>query len=1060
MKKIKLLFVISMIFMSSTIYAQLSFIRGTVTDAKTGDPLPGVNVSLLNSKKGVVTDFDGNYQISIENPNGKILVFSYVGYQDAKVKLKDGDQTVNVKLKETNTKLNEVVVTALGIKKEQKALGYALTNVKGENLTRTNTTSAMTALQGKVAGVNISTTSGGAAGSSRVIIRGASSLTGNNQPLYVIDGIPIINNTNGSVLGPFGGEHGDGGDDISDIDPNNIESISVLKGSSASALYGSLASNGVIMITTKSGKNKRFGVEINSTVSFEKVNTSLLDMQTEYGQGRFGLKPGYEYDPTTNQPVAISDPAAATENALVNNLSSWGPKYDNSTVYNWDGQQRPYKYLGSNIEKFYQTGTTLNNSVAISKANNQFSYRLGFSNLSNQDIFPKSTLDRNTISLNAKADINPKLKSTITAFYTIENVHNRATIGDTPGNANTVAWLLPGNVDITTMKPGYKEDGTEMPSDGTQFITNPYWAVNKFNNNDDKNRLFAATSLRYNFNDWLYSIGRAGIDTYVLNRKQVTPYGTEYRPAGVLKQLTRNNTQYNLDLLIGADKKMTDNIGISSILGVNTRHYTFKQLSAVGSKFVVPEVEDLNLTTLPVPTNAYKETQTNSVYGSIEADYDQKVFLTFTGRNDWFSTLSYPGKETPNNEFYWSMSSSFLLTKLLKMPEYVNFLKFRASYAQVAGGAQDPYRLNLTYAVEGTFQGQPIGGINGTQIPNPNLVPYQKNEFELGLAGKLFLNRLYFDMAYYKNNTTNDIVYTSASTTSGYTSAILNVGELSNEGVELLLGGHPIKKNDLSWEISFNMGYNNSLIVSTDEFDTPINVDGSKTRSKNAIISHIVGEHYGVIFGTSYVRQNGKIVYDLSSGIPKPVQGDPKVLGQGVAPWNLGLFNEFKYKKIGFSFLIDGKFGGAVHSGTNLALMSSGLHKKTTEGREGGLTVTGIDQATGNEFTTTVPVKDIETYYNNITAENLGIAEEFIYSTDFIKLRELSISYQFSKELVKKIKLNSLKISLIGRNLLYLYKEIENVDPEASLNNLNSQGIERFGMPATRSLGFSVNVKL
>ena len=1060
MKK-KLLFITMMvIFMSGTLYAQTGIIKGIATDKDTGEPLPGVNVSLKDSKQGVITDFDGNYKISIENPDGKTLTFTYVGYENKEIKLKNGNQTIDIALLPSNTKLNEVVVTALGIKKEEKALGYALTNVKGESLTKTNSTSAITALQGKVAGVNISTTSTGAAGSSRVIIRGASSLTGNNQPLYVIDGIPIINNTNGSVVGPFGGEHGDGGDDISDMDPNNIESISVLKGSSASALYGSLASNGVIMITTKSGKNKGFGVEINSAITFENVNTGLLDFQTTYGQGRFGLKPGYEYDTTTNQPVEITDSAAAIDNALVNNLSSWGPAYDGSMVYNWDGQKRPYTYLGNNIDKFYQTGSTINNSVALSKASKTFSYRLGFSNLNNQDIFPESHLDRNNISFNAKSEINPKLKSTITAFYTSEKVHNRATIGDTPGNANTVAWLLPGNVDINTMKPGYNANGTEMPSDGTQFITNPYWAVNKFNNDDAKNRLFAATSLKYDFNDWLYATGRAGIDTYVLNRKQVTPYGTEYRPDGELMQLTRNNSQFNGDVLLGLDKAMNDKINLNAVLGVNTRHYTSKELAAKGSKFIAPGIEDLNLTTLPVPTNSYKEMQTNSIYGSIETSLNKNMYLTFTGRNDWFSTLSFPEKETPNNEFYWSVSSSFLIDKILKMPDYIDFFKLRASYAQVAGGAQDPYRLNLNYSIYGNFQGQPLGGINGNQIPNPNLVPYQKNEFEVGVAGKLFLNRLYFDIAYYNNHTTNDIVYTSASIPSGYTSAILNVGELSNKGIEFLLGGNPIKKKDFSWKTSINMGYNNSLIISTDALDTPINVDNSETRSKNAIISHIVGEHYGVIYGTSYVRENGKIVYDLSSGIPKPVQGDPKVLGQGVAPFNFGFQNGFNYKRISFSFLIDGKFGGSVHSGTNLALTSNGLHENTTVGRENGVTISGIDEATGNEFTTTVPVRDLELYYGNITAENLGIAEEFVYSTDFIKLREISVSYKFASALTQKIKMKSLRISLIARNLLYLYKEIDNVDPEASLNNLNSQGIERFGMPTTRSLGFSVNIKL
>jgi TonB-linked SusC/RagA family outer membrane protein len=1049
-----------MLIMTGLIYSQSVTIKGKVTEKDTNEPMPGVNVSVKGSNTGTTANFDGYYTFKVDNAKGKQLLFSFVGFNDYVVTLDGSNQTINVQMKESNTKLNDVVITALGIKKEQKALGYAITKVKGENIAKSNTTSAVTALQGRVAGVNISSNSSGAAGSSRIIIRGASSLTGNNQPLYVVDGIPIINNTNGSVVGPFGGEHGDGGDDIADIDPNNIESISVLKGSSASALYGSLASNGVIMITTKSGKGKSFGVDFSSTVTFDKVNTSLFDLQTSYGQGRFGLKPGYEYDNITGQAVEIADPALATENALVNNLSSWGPAYDGSMVYNWDGEKRAYSYLGNNIDKFYQTGSTANTSLALYNSNKNFSYRLGFSNLSNEDIFPKSTIDRKTISLNTSAQINPKLKSTITAFYTFENVHNRATIGDTPGNANTTAWLLPGNVDITSMKSGYDNNGAELATDGSQFITNPYWAVNKFNNNDDKNRLFASTSLRYDFNDWLYFMGRAGIDTYVLDRKQVTPYGTEYRPAGVLTQLSRNNTQTNADLLVGINKKINNNLGINSLFGANTRYFVSKQLQAVGSNFIVPEIEDLNLTTLPVPTNSFRETQTNSLYGSIEADFNKSYFLTFTGRNDWFSTLSFPDKSSSNNEFYWSISSSILLNKILKTPKYIDFLKLRASYAQVAGGAQDPYRLNLNYSISGTFQGQALGTINGSQIPNANLIPYQKNEFEVGIDSKFFLNRLYVDLSYYNNSTTNDIVYTSASIPSGYSSAILNVGELSNKGVELLIGGTPIKKNKFSWKTSFNMGYNNSQIVSTDEFDTPINVDGSKTRSKNAIISHIVGEHYGVIYGTTYVRENGKIVYDLSGGVPKPVQGDPAVLGQGVAPLNLGFYNGFKYKNISFNFLIDGKFGGSVHSGTNLALLSNGLHKKTVEGRENGLTVSGIDQATGNEFSVVVPVKDIETYYGNIAAENLGIAEEFIYSTDFIKFRELSISYQVPNKYANKILLKKLSVSLIGRNLFYLYKKTENIDPESSLNNMNSQGIERFGMPATRSFGFSINAKL
>ncbi|HIP48986.1 MAG TPA: SusC/RagA family TonB-linked outer membrane protein [Lutibacter sp.] len=1066
-QKFKLSVFVSILFFTVLSFAQEKQISGTVTS--TGSPIPGVNVIVQGTSNGVQTDFDGNYTINASS--GDVLSFSFMGLITQNITI-GSSNTINVVLEEDSQMLDEVIVTALGIKREQKALGYSVTQVSGDDLKKTNTTSAINSLQGKVAGVNISTNSTGASGSSRVVIRGASSLTGNNQPLYVIDGIPIINATHGSVAGPFGGEHGDGGDDISSLNPNDIKTISVLKGSSASALYGSLASNGVIMITTKSGKgNNKLGIEFNSNITFNKVNTSLLDLQDTYGQGKYGLKPGFQYD-VNGDVEEITDEALATSDALEEAYSSWGEAFDGSDVINWDGKKRPYSYLGSNIDKFYNTGTTINNSIALSKGGDNYNYRFSFSNLDNDDIFPNTTLNRNTISLNASANINPKLVSSVNATYSIDKVHNRVTIGDTPGNANTVAWLLPGNVDIYGLKPGSNENGTELLNDTSQFITNPYWATNNYNNDDQKNRLFASATMKYDVTDWLYVLGRSGIDTYSLDKKQVTPYGTEFRPTGVLTQSVVNNSMMNSDLMLGIDKNLTKTIATKTILGGSTRYEIFKGLSARGTNFIVPEVEDLNLTTLPEPRNIFREKKTNSLYGSVETDFNQTYFLTLTGRNDWFSTLSYLDKTTTNNEFYWSLSGSMLLDKVFEMSEKVNFLKLRGSYAQVAGGADQAYLLNQNYSILGSFQGQPYGTINGSLIPNANLVPLEKEEFEIGIDARLFSNRLFIDASYYSNRTSKDIVYASAAESSGYTSAILNVGELSNKGVELLIGGSPIKKDDFSWETSFNIGYNNSEILSTDEVDTPINVDGSMTRSKNAIISHMVGEHYGVIYGTTYVRDtiNGtnRILYDTSGDVPIPIQGENKVIGQGVAPLNLGFKNTISYKAFSLGFLIDGKFGGDVHSGTNLSLIGSGLHKKTLEGRENGLAVSGVFQSgvDGNgdpifeNFETTVAPKDLQKYYGGIGAENTGIAEEFIYSTDFFKLRSLSLTYNFSKTLINKISISDLSFSLIGRDLFYLYKKTENIDPESSLNNMNSQGIERFGLPSTRSLGFSINIKL
>jgi len=1061
MKKTKNLFTtLVLLLFAQGAFAQSATIKGVVTDKGNGSPIPGVNVAITGTSYGNVTDFDGNYSLKATNSKGKTLVFSYIGYKTVSVLLKAGNQTINISLEEDSESLNEIVVTALGIKREAKALGYSVTAVKGSNLSDVKSTSAINSLQGRVAGVNISTSSTGSSGSSRIIIRGASSLTGGNQPLFVIDGIPILNETKGSVVGAFGGEHGDGGDDISSINPDDIESVSVLKGSSAAALYGSQASNGVIMITTKTGKkNKSFGIEYSTSFTFDKINTSLQDFQTQYGQGNQQLLPGYEFN-NAGTPVEIANTANAIDDSYTSTLQSWGPKFDGTPVYNWDGTRRPYSYTGNNLDKFYNTGTTAVNSIAFAKGGENGSYRFSFSNLENNDIFPNTTLNRKSFSINARSKINKKLTSTLNAKYIIEKVHNRITVGDTPGNANTVAYVLPSSLDIYDLKPGANANGTELRFQPSQFISNPYWAVNNFNNDDKKNRLITSTTLRFDINEWLYLTGRAGLDTYNLSRKQVTPFGTAYRPAGQLYQNSSTYSSFDADVMLGVNKAINDKISTNSIIGVNTRTSTFEALSAVGSQFVVIGLEDLNNTTLPKPSYGYFKRRTNSIYGSFEVDYSKYLYVTFTGRNDWFSTLSFPGKTTPNNDFYWSLSGSFLLNKAFELPEYVNYAKFRTSYAQVAGGARRAYALNLDYAITGSFQGQSFGQLNGNSIPNPDLVPFQKTEFEIGFDGRFFKNRLNIDMAYYTNRTTSDIVSAAASQSSGYTSAILNIGELQNKGLELLIGGSPIKNDNFSWYTSFNMGYNNSEIIHTDDADTAINVDGSLTRSKTAIISHIVGEHYGVIWGSSYERDvNGNIKYDISGSIPKAIQGENKILGQGVAPLTLGLSNTFKYKDFSLSFLIDAKFGGSVHSGTNRELMLRGLHKKTLNGRENGLEISGIDAATDTPFTVTVDPKNLRTFYGLIAEENAGISEEFVYSTDFIKFRELSISYTLPKSVIKKLYIKDLKLSLIGRNLFYISKKIDNVDPEASLNNLNSQGIERFGTPSTRSIGFSLNVK-
>ncbi|SFT15689.1 TonB-linked outer membrane protein, SusC/RagA family [Zhouia amylolytica] len=1019
---------------SQAILAQTKTVTGTVTDADDGSPLPGVNVILKGTSNGTSTDFDGNFNISNIPDNG-VLVFSIIGYTSKEVAVQ-GMTSINVSLKESAEQLGEVVVTALGIQKEQKALGYSLTEVGGEELSTIKQTNAINALQGKVAGVNITQNATGAAGSSRVVIRGASSLTGNNQPLYVVDGVTISNENNGAA-GLWGGS--DGGDGISSLNPDDIESVSVLKGGAASALYGSRAANGVIVVTTKSGKQQEgFGVEISSQVTFDTVDTSLQDFQRQYGQGTQGRKPANEAE------------------AFDLGLSSWGARLDGTDVVQWDGVERPYSYVGSNVDHFYRTGSTMINTVAMTNANENMNYRFSASNLDSDDIIPNADLNRKSFSINAGAVLNEKLTTQVNAKYIIENVHNRARLSDAPGNANfTVANLSP-NVDVRFMDPGENPDGTERAYSSNTFSQNPYWAAYNFRNEDVQNRLIASSSIRYDILDWMYISGRAGVDHYTIRRTSVEPWGTAYIPLGAINENEIRYTQVDADLILGIEKDITDKFSTTAFVGANSNHVTQENLGQRGARFIVPGLEDVGNTENQSRSRSYGERKIGSLYGSVEVSYADMAYLTFTGRNDWFSTLSYPGKDTPNNDFYPSVNASFILSEAFDMPETINFLKLRGGYSEVSGGAQDPYGLALTYQIFGQgHQGQPLGAINGNSVPNPGLLPYRKKEFEVGLDVRLFSNRLKFDLAYYQNKTLNDIVPATASVFSGYATALSNLGEIENKGVEMLVTGVPVRTEDFRWSTSVNATFNEGTILSTNEDGTDISLGEPRTR--NVEIKHIVGQPYGVIYGVSYVRDDsGNIVYDVTDdGIPLAQIGERKILGEGVPPWVLGWTNTFTYKDFSLNFLIDAKFGGQTFSGTNAVTYGNGLHKATLEGRENGLTVSGIDGETNQPFELTVAPENLQTYYGRIS----GIAEEFVDDADYIKFRQLSLSYSFPGSLLDKTFIQNASISLIAQNLFYINRSIDNIDPESAYNVGNAQGLEYFGLPATRSYGLNLNVK-
>lgn len=1038
-QKLKYCMLLVLFLVFQGVMAQSKTVTGTVTD-ENGIPLPGVNVVEKGTSNGTSTDFDGNFNISVAD--NATLVFSSLGYSTTELSVA-GRTTVDISLGEDASQLDEVVVTALGIRKETKALGYSVTQVGSEEIATVKTVNGINSLQGKIAGVNITQNSTGAAGSSRVIIRGNSTLTGNNQPLYVVDGIPIGNDNNGSAS-LWGGS--DGGDGISSINPDNIESVSVLKGGAASALYGSRGANGVILITTKGGKKQEgFGIEYSTTVNFDQINTDIQDFQTTYGQGTQARVP------------------ATQQEAIDLGFSAWGPRFNGSSVIQWDGVERPYSYAGNNLKKFYNTGTTFINTVAFSTADDKSNLRFSISDLSNSDIVPNSNLNRKTFSLNAGTVLAEKLTLQVNSQYIVEDVLNRPRLSDSPGNANFTVGLLPGNIDVNTLNPGADEDGNERQYNGNIFSTNPYFAAFNFRNEDTKNRIIASASLRYDILDWLYVTARMGTDHQTLRATRITPTGTLFSPLGDMNELNRRFTQVDSDIILGVDKDITDKFAISTFVGANKNSIVREDLNLGGNQFIVPGLFDIANLRNQSRNRNFNKREIGSLYGSLELSYNNYAYLTFTGRNDWFSTLSFPGKTTPNNDFYSSITGSLILSDMLEMPTFVDFLKLRGGYSQVAGGAQEAYQLALTYEIFGQGHlGQPLGRVSGGTVPNANLVPFNKNEFEIGFDARLFNNRMSIDFAYYNNETTNDIVNVTTSVGSGFGAASANLGRLENKGVELLISGTPIRTEDFGWTTTFNASFNESLITATNADNADIALDEPRTR--NVRIQQVVGQPFGVIFGTSYVRDNnGNIVYDIDGdGVPIARQGERKILGEGVPPWNFGWTNSFRYKNFNLNFLIDAKFGGQIFSGTNSLAYGAGLHKKTIEGREGGLSVTGVDGATfdentgsGTSFTTTVAPENLQTYWGRVN----DIAEEFVEDADYIKFRQLSFGYTLPSQVLDKTFLQSVTINLIGQNLFYLSRSIDNIDPESTYNAGNSQGLEYFGVPSTRSYGLSLNVK-
>ena len=1029
-------------------------VTGFIT-AGDGKPLQGVSVTVEKTCKGTVTDLAGTFEVRANREDS--LIFSFVGYKTKKMLVARIGRS-GIVLDPSNLPLTEVIVMALGIRKQVRSLGYSADELDGGRFTQSRDINLGNALVGQVAGLSVAENATGPYGSSRVLIRGNASLSGNNQPLYVIDGVPYDNSTQ-AYAGQYGGT--DLGDGLSNINPDDIESILILKGVAASALYGYRGGNGAILVTTKSGSRTHgIGVQVNNNFTFNSV-IDERDYQYSYGQGVSGIKP-------LSAGVALAAP-----------YYSWGAKLDGSNAVNYLGENYAYRPARDNFRNFFRTGLTNQSSVALTGANNKGHFRLGLTDLDLNSIVPNSSMRQQGINLNSTYYVTNHLQMDLTADYVFEHVSNRASISDDPANVIAPPLYLANSFDIRWMKNHtVHPDGTEwLPGSTDLYFENPYYIAYDYLNTTDRNRITGGLTLKYTLLDWLYLQGQVTRDGYVFDVSNIVPSGVEYTRSdgihgGNLTQYEVNFHELNGNFMIGAHKKFGSAFSFDANLGGN-RQDNVTNVNGIGAvpnsgnraagPFIVAgnyNANNINTANKPYSISESRY-RVNSLYANADLGYKNYLFLNLTARNDWFSTLNI----NTDHYLYPSVSGSFLFSEAWRLPSWVSLGKLRASWAASSNGTE-PYQNSLSYGIQGySVSGQAIGYIATSDalplIPNPNLRPVSIREEEAGLLMQFLHDRVGFDLTFYDKLTTNDIVKLTVSPTSGFNQAVENEGRILNRGVELLLQGTPVKTHRFSWNTSFNFAVNNNKVLNIGGSQSIV-IGGAIPRWGSEVsISNVVGMPYGQIMGFAYKRDaKGNKIF--SDGISNPAPaGEPEQtglvpLGSTVYRQTGGFSNEFHYRDFSLSLLIDFKYGAKIYSGTNLLLYYYGLQKTTLQGRVGGYTGKGVLE-NGHPNATAV---EAQQYFQDISAGGTDhIAEEFVYDASFIKWRSASLGYSLPGSLLRKGYIKGVTFSLVGRNLAVLMKHTPNIDPESSINNTNGQGLELTGYPPARSWGFNINCK-
>jgi TonB-linked SusC/RagA family outer membrane protein len=1033
MRHLRLL-VVAML-LSTVAFAQTRQLQGTVKDSQTGAPLGSVSIKVQGKNIFAITGADGAFTLK-NAPEGEItLETSLIGYTSKGIKVAAGQTTVDFAMEESSSQLGEVTVTALGISKESRKLGYSVTKVDGGALTQARETNVAYSLGGRVAGLSVSGTNGGPGSSARVLLRGMASF-GASSPLYVINGIPMDNTQRGAA-GEWGGA--DNGDGISNINPDDIESMTVLKGASASALYGTRATNGVILITTKSGKKGNMQVEYNMNYTMDKA-INFTEYQYEYGQGQHGARPANAAD------------------ALASSRLSWGERLDGASTIQFDGNSYAYSAYKDNIAKFYRTGPTFTNTVSVSGGGDKGVFRLSASSMDNQSVLRNSGLKRKTFNLNIEQNVTSKLKVSALVNYIDDRSKNRPQLSDGPMNANNGVFLAT-NINEDILKPGYDPDnnGREIVWNDDTYVTNPWFVVNQYINNIDRRRWISALTARYDFFDFLYAQARVGYDNINDRKFRVTPWGTAYSTStlpngttvsGDLDLRNEQTTEMNVDGLIGFKKDLVTDLQLDLAVGANLRKRTWEMAGVAGNQMIVPYVYSYSNVTNFSRNYDYESRESQSAYYT--ADFSYKGFLTIgtTGRYDTYSTLPSSNRSI----FVPSVSGSFIFSDLVNIPK-LTYGKFRASYANASGEPVDAYITTPYYNVGSTIGGISTGDFSST-LPNLFLKPFTLKEIEAGLELKFFNNRLGIDLAYFHRKTKNEIIQGTISPATGYDRAYFPTGSTQNTGFEAAINGTIVSTSDFTWNASVNGTYIKNKILDIYGENSTSNVLTLGTyRPLNANTALVKGLAGPQILAYDYKRNDkGEVLLD-ASGLPQN-DGVLRPMGSVLPKFFGGINNDLSYKGFNLSFLIDGKFGHKLLSATKNYAVFRGLDKMTLEGRESGIVADGVIESTGVKNTLNV---DAQTYYQAYANK---ISKNSVLDADFIKLRQITLGYTISSRMLGRLPFESIGVSLVARNLLTLMRKSDNVDPEAGFSSLiNYAGIEGTSLPSTRTYGVNVNVK-